>query len=92
MTWLHQVVRLGIRCRGRADGDRPVGGGDAGGDALGGLDGDGKGRGVGGTVAIHHERQAQAQAPLFGEGEADQAASVFGHEVDRIRRHLLRGQ
>jgi hypothetical protein len=28
-------------------------------------------------------------AALAGQGQADQAAAVFGHEIDRVRRDLL---
>ena len=41
-------------------------------------------------VGLRHQRQAEGVEPLAGEREADQAAAVGGHEVDRGRRAHLR--
>ena len=37
-----------------------------------------------------HLRQIELGEPLFRHRHADQAAAVLGHEVDRLRRDLLR--
>ncbi len=42
-------------------------------------------------VVVHHLLQAELTATRVGQGQADQAASVFGHEVDRVRCHVLGG-
>ena len=71
------------------DGARAVGGGDAGGDALARLDRGGEGGFEPGAVGPAHRLQAELVDPLLGQREADQAAAVLGHEVDRVgRRHL----
>ncbi len=69
----------------------PVVGGDAGGHALPGLDGDGEGGAVLGLVLHRHGRQAQLPRPRRGDRQADQAAGVLGHEVDLVRRGELGG-
>ena len=65
------------------DGARPVRRRDAGGDPLARLDADRERRREAGFVAVRHQRQAQRLDPLPGQREADQAAAVLGHEVDR---------
>ena len=42
------------------------------------------------AVLLAHQRQAELFDALLGEGEADQAAGVAGHEVDRVGRGELR--
>jgi hypothetical protein len=69
---------------GDLDGARPVGGGNAGGDAFGGFDRDGEGGAVLRLVVARHLDQAELLAAGFGQGQADQAAAEFGHEVDRF--------
>ena len=39
--------------------------------------------------ALDHQRQIELLAAFLGQGEADQAAAVLGHEVDRFGRDLL---
>ena len=74
-----------------ADGAGAVGGGNAGGDALARLDRDGEGGFVAGAVVPAHQVEAELLDALAGQRQADQAAAVRGHEVDRIgRRHLRR--
>src|SRR5690606_25162372 len=68
-----------------------VGGGDAGGNAFRRLDGHGEVGGVAGAVVEHHQRQVELLAALLGQGQADQAAGVSGHEVDVFRAYLLGG-
>ena len=71
------------------DGAGAVGGGNAGGDALARLDRGGEGGFEPGAVGPAHRLQAELVDPLLGERQADQAAAVLGHEVDRVgRRHL----
>ena len=72
-------------------GVRAVEGRDAGGHALGGLDGEGE---VGAMLAVgaaHHQRQAQLAATLGRQREADQAAAVARHEVHVLGSHLRGG-
>jgi hypothetical protein len=42
-------------------------------------------------LVAHHQRDAQLVQPLARHRQADQAAPVARHEVDRLRSHLLRG-
>ena len=44
------------------------------------------------AVVAHHQRQVQLAAALLGEREADEAARVRGHEVDRLGRDEVGGQ
>ena len=60
-------------------------------DALARLDRDGEGGAERRLVALGHRPEAELVAPLAGEAEADQAASVRRHEVDRLGRRELRG-
>ena len=87
-----QVARAAGGPDGRADGAGPVGRGDSGGDALGGVDrfaeGGAEARGVHGR----HQRQMQGVATLRRQRQADQAAPMHGHEVDRLGRDELGGQ
>ena len=77
---------------GDADGVGAVGGGDAGGDSLAGFDRLGEGGTEAGGVLLRHGRQAQVVGTLLGEGEADEAAAVAGHEVDSLGSDVLGGQ
>ena len=43
-----------------------------------------------GAVLLAHQRQAEFFDALLGQRQADQAAGVAGHEVDRIRGGELR--
>ncbi|SST08960.1 Uncharacterised protein [Acinetobacter baumannii] len=72
----------GVLRRRSLHGAGAVRGGDAGGDALGGLDGDSELGAEAGAVALHHQRQAEALATLAGHRHADQAAGMLDHEVD----------
>jgi len=65
---------------------------DAGGDALGRLDGEREGGAVRRAVVAHHQRQAELAAARLGQRQADQAAAVLGHEVDRLGRDVFGGQ
>ena len=69
-----------------------VGGRDAGGDALAGLDGLSKGGAEARGVLLRHGEEAQVVGALLGEGEADEAAAVAGHEVDGFGSDVLGGQ
>ena len=80
--------------RGGVDGDldrpRPVGGGDAGRDAVARLDRDRERRAERRLVLVGHLAQAELVAALWREAQADQPAAVGRHEVDRVGRHELR--
>ena len=66
-------------------------GGNAGGDAFARLDRDGEGGLVARAVVAAHQRQAELLDAVAGQRQADQAARVAGHEVDRVGRGELRG-
>ena len=91
-TWpgRDDVLRPARRVDRHRDGARAVGGRDAGGDALARLDRDGEGGLVARAVVLRHQRQAELLDPLAGQRQADQAARVLGHEVDRFGRGALR--
>ena len=78
----------------RVDRDRDrlgaVGGGNTGGDAFARFDRDGERGLVARAVLLAHERQAEFFDAVLGQGQADQAARVAGHEVDRVGRRELR--
>ena len=92
-TWPGWTMSCGAL--GRVDRDldrvRAVVGGDAGRDALAGLDRDGEGGSVRRLVALGHHPQPELVAALAGEAEADQPAALLRHEVDRLGRRELRG-
>ncbi len=77
---------------GRANGVRPVSGGDAGRHAFARLNRLGKRRAKARGVLLRHGKEAQMIGALLGQREADQPAAVAGHEVDGLRRHVLGGQ
>ncbi len=81
-----RVVRDGGEDRAGAVGRR-----NARGDAFGRFDADGERRAVLGAVAVGHQRQVQQLAAFLGERQADEAAAVAGHEVDRFRRDEFGG-
>ena len=68
---------------------RAVGRGDAGADPLPRLDRDREGGAERRLVAVGHRAQAELFAALAGQAEADQAAAVLRHEVDRLGRRKL---
>jgi hypothetical protein len=69
---------------------RAVARGDAGADPLARLDRDRKRRAERCLVPLGHRAQTQLVAALLGQAEADQAAPVRGHEIDRLGRGELR--
>ena len=87
-----EVVGRGIRVDGDLDGVGAVVGGDAGGDALAGLDGFSKRGAEAGGVLLGHGTEAEVVGALLGESEADEAASVAGHEVDGLGGDELGGE
>ncbi len=86
MAGLDQIVGAGTAGHGDLHGARTVGGRDAGGDALGGLDGNGEIGAVRRAVAGDHQRQVELAAALGGQRQADQATAEPGHEVDGLGR------
>ncbi len=75
----------------RGDGARPVGRRDAGGDAVARFDRLGEGGAVARTVATDHRFELELGGAGAGERQANQAATVARHEVDRVGRRHLRG-
>ena len=70
---------------------RAVGRGDAGRDALARLDRDRERGLVRRLVVVGHRLELELVAALLRQAEADEAAAVRGHEVDRLGRGELRG-
>jgi hypothetical protein len=87
-----EVLGSGAGRDGDLDGVGAVGGGDAGGDAFAGLDGLSEGGAEAGGVVLRHGAEAESVGTFFGESEADEAAAVFGHEVDGFGRGELGGE
>ena len=56
-----------------------------------GLDGNGEGGGEPGGIVLNHHGNAQLLQPFADDGHADQAPGLPGHEIDGLRRNLLRG-
>jgi hypothetical protein len=88
---VHEVLGGAGGVDGGLDGARAVVGGDAGGDALTRLDRDCERGFVQRLVAPGHGAEAELLAALGAERQADQAACLLGHEVDRLGRGELRG-
>ena len=82
----------GFGIDGDADGVGAIGGGDAGGDAFARLDGLSEGGAEAGGVLLRHGEEAQVVGALLGEGEADEAAAIAGHEVDGFGSDVLGGE
>ena len=86
----HDIVAAAFRIDSHRDGACAVVRRDTGGNSLARLDRDGKCRLVPRAVMRAHEWQAELLDALAGHREADQAAGVTRHEIDRIRRGELR--
>ena len=85
------VVSRGLRINGDAAGRGAISSGDAGRDALLGLNRDREGGLVRRHVVRNHRAQAQLVAAVRRERQADEATGVRRHEVDVIRRDELGG-
>src|SRR5439155_9418576 len=92
VTRLHHVVRTRRGVDRHLDRVRAVVRRDAGGHALARLDRDREGGLEAGLVLRGHQVEAELVAALGGQGEADQAAPLLGHEVDRVGGRELRGE
>ena len=92
-TWPGWTRSCGVDSRIDRDLDRvaAVGRGDAGRHALARLDRDGERGAERRLVVVGHRAQAELVGALLGQAEADQAARVRRHEVDRLGRRELRG-
>ena len=71
-------------------GVRPVMRGDAGGDALARLNGNGESGLVPRAVGLRHQLKPQLVRAVLRHCHANQPASEFSHEIDRFRRCHLR--
>jgi hypothetical protein len=91
VTRSREVARPGVRIDEHPHRVGPIGGGDAGRDAPGGVDRDGEGGPQRGRVARHHGLQVEFGEAFTRGGQADQAPAVLGQEVDGPGRDLLRG-
>jgi hypothetical protein len=91
VTWGNDGVGPVRRIDRNRDGAGAVGGADPGGDPLDRLDRYSEGGLVAAAIGAGHRFEPQLLGTLLGQREADQAATMPGHEVDRIRsRHLRR--
>ena len=79
-------VRTCVRIREQADRPGAVGGGDAGGNAGGGIHADGEGGAQALLVAAGHLRQVEVLGAVESERRADQPAAVDGHEIHHVGR------
>ena len=87
---LDEVARAAARVDGDLDRVRAVVRRDAGRDALARLDRDRERRLQRRLVLRRHQVEAELLAALGRQREADEAARLLGHEVDRLGRHELR--
>ena len=92
MARLHQVLRHGVFGDCGTYGAGAVGSRYASAYAFCGFNGNGKCGGVFGAIAHCHGRQLQALAMGACEGQANQATSKAGHEVDRVGADVVGGQ
>ncbi len=93
MTRPDQIRRSALRIDRHPNGAGPIGRADPRRHSeLGaGVNRNGEGRSVGIlTPAIGHQRQVQPVCDLGSQREADETAAVGGHEIDDLRRHLIR--
>jgi hypothetical protein len=86
-----EIVGLGLRRDGDADGVRALACRDAGTDAVSGVDAHRERRTVRRAVVMRHHRQAQGLDAPLGQGQADEAAPLAGHEIDGLGRRQIRG-
>ena len=92
-TWPGETIASGPLADVDRDGDgaRAVGGADPGRNPFLRLDRDGEGGLVAAAVGAGHRLEAELVGAVLGQREADQAAPVPGHEIDRVGgRHLRR--
>jgi len=87
-----EVGRGGAEIDGGADGAGAVRSGNASRHAFAGFDGLSKCGAEARGVLPRHGKEAQGVGALLGEGEADEAAAVAGHEVDGLGGDVLGGQ
>ena len=80
----HNIGARRVGGNGGLDGAGPVMGRNARGDPLARLNGDREGRLPSRSVIRHHRDQAQPVYDLPRQGEADQASSVTGDEINRF--------
>ena len=88
MSGLYKGLGLGLRVGEDRDGLRAVVGGDASGDAFGGVDGHREGGALRFTILRHHLGDAQAAELMLDGRDADETARVADHHVDRLGRGL----
>ena len=88
---LGEVGRPGRRIDRHPDRRRAVGGRDAGRRDVLRVDRHGEGGLEPRRVLVHDHRDVELVEALPGHRQADQAPSVAGHEVDRVRRDLVGG-
>lgn len=86
MAWLDKLVGGGFGIGDDPDGLAAIGGTDAGGDALGGIDGHGEVGAMAFAVIGDHRIEAEALELMFHGGNANQAAAMPDHHVDGLRR------
>ena len=82
MAWLHEIIWFCIGRDCRFNGQCAIGCRNSCGDSSSRLNRD---REIGthrGTVVPNHERQIELLATLASQGEANQATTMFGHEID----------
>ena len=87
---LDQIVRRRFRIRDRLDRRRPIVRADPRRHAARRIDRDGEIRAIHLPVLRHHPLQPELLRPLVRDRHTDQAAPVHRHEIDRLRRRLLR--
>ena len=88
---LDEIVRRGLGVHEELDGARAVRGADAGGHAFGGVHGYGEIRAITFPIFQDHALQAELGGAFFGDGRANQAATVGGHEIHGGGGYFLGG-
>ena len=92
MTRLHDIGGFSIGRYSGLDGAGAIMCGDASRDAFSRFDRYGECRAELGFIVARHLVQAQLAAALFGERQADEAATKAGHEVDCFGRDMVSRQ
>ena len=91
MTGTRQILGPRLRIDSDQNRRRAICGGDSGGHAATGIDGNSESCAEKRSVVGDLRGQVQFIATLFGERQTDQAARMPGHEIDDFRRDFFRG-
>ena len=91
MAGPRQIAGLRLRIDRHMNRRGPIRGRDARRNVFPRIDGHGEGRAERGSVLNRLLREMEFFDSLGSQGETDQPTGMFGHEIDGLGRHVLRG-